>query len=75
VEQNKRARRDRNSGSNIITIAIWHTSKYDFEVEIIKYLGRYDGDDWWLIKKNNEEGQTGVPQSELSDFVIKEKTK
>jgi hypothetical protein len=44
--------------------ALWHTKEYDLPVEIIQYLGRKDGEHWYLIR--TDDGQTGVPGSQLT---------
>lgn len=43
--------------------ATWVTKEYDFQVEVVKYLGTKDGVKYYLIRSDS--GETGVPEHEL----------
>ena len=46
--------------------ATWHSKKYDIPVVITKYLGKKEGELWFLAEFGNE--KTGVPRSQLKDI-------
>lgn len=43
---------------------IWKTKDHDIPCQLIKYLGYYNGERWYLIK-SEEMGETGAPASQL----------
>ena len=50
-----------------MTYGIWHQTEYDIKIEIISYLGRWNGEAWWLVK-GPDGGRTGVPESQISFY-------
>ena len=42
-------------------------ASYDIKIEIISYLGRWNGEAWWLVK-GPDGGRTGVPESQISFY-------
>ena len=43
--------------------AVWKSGEYDFQVEVIRYLGTTNGVKYYLIR--SDAGETGVPETEL----------
>ena len=50
-----------------MTYGIWHQTEYDIKIEIISYLGHFNGEAWWLVK-GPDGGRTGVPESQISFY-------
>ena len=49
----------------MIIDAVWHSKEYDIPVRVIQYLGKKEGEHWFLVE--SKAGRTGVPLSELKD--------
>jgi len=43
--------------------AVWHSKEYDYPVEIVRFLGEMNGEEYYLVRTTL--GETGIPRSQL----------